>query len=304
MSETLETCDQAISEGSDMSTCSRELADGPMQCDWLDGPMTVKSGPGARPASRSVPLAPSVAARMSATYGLRSSTSSASAALQQSLASRLQALLDSHGSTMFTLTWKAQVTPLRRPICALLASAPRTSGSGCTGWPTATRQDSVRMPSKTFTTKNITLNHAAVLAGWPTTKASDADKGVRTHRGALKELGRKGPGSDLPTMAAASWAIPAARDVKWANSIEHVTTNGSGRMHMGQLPNQAVHLISGATPNGSNAATEKPGQLNPAFSLCFLMGYPVEWLLDAPSSRPQPRYRKPKRGICSAASAC
>lgn len=297
---------------SDQKTCedlpnaisSPASAAGATPFDSPEFQMTDLFGQALAPASRSASPAPSVAARMSATYGLRSSTSSASAALQQSLASRLQALLDSHGSTMFTLTWKAQVTPLRRPICALLASAPRTSGSGCTGWPTATRQDSVRMPSKTFTTKNITLNHAAVLAGWPTTKASDADKGVRTYRGALKELGRKGPGSDLPTMAAASWATPAARDMKGANSIEHVTTNGTGRMHMDQLPNQAVHLISGATPNGSNAATEKPGQLNPAFSLCFLMGYPVEWLLDAPSSRPQPRYRKPKRGICSAASAC
>jgi hypothetical protein len=78
---------------------------------------------------------------MSATYGLRSSTSSASAALAASLASRLPALLDSRGSTMFALTWKAQATPQRRLICRLVASAHRTGDSGSTGWPTTTVQD-------------------------------------------------------------------------------------------------------------------------------------------------------------------
>jgi hypothetical protein len=34
---------------------------------------------------------------------------------------------------------------------------------------------------------------------------------------------------------------PAARDSKGANSSEHVTTNGTGRMHMDQLPNFVEH---------------------------------------------------------------
>jgi hypothetical protein len=85
-------------------------------------------------ASHSALQAPSVAAKMSATYGLRSSGSSESAALQASLASKLPALLDSHGSTMFALTWKMKATPLRRQICQLAARAHPTKDSGCSGW--------------------------------------------------------------------------------------------------------------------------------------------------------------------------
>ncbi len=43
------------------------------------------------------------------------------------------------------------------------------------GWPSATATDSLRHPSLEFTTPNITLNHAAVLAGWPTCKAQNAN---------------------------------------------------------------------------------------------------------------------------------
>lgn len=88
------------------------------------------------PVSHSQPPGLSVAAKMSGTYGLRSSVSSASAILQQSLANRLAELLDSHGSTMFALTWKAIRTPLLRPICQQRASAHRTSGSDFGGLPT------------------------------------------------------------------------------------------------------------------------------------------------------------------------
>ena len=35
------------------------------------------------------------------------------------------------------------------------------------GWPTPTTNDSLRHPSQDFATKNITLNHAAVLANGP-----------------------------------------------------------------------------------------------------------------------------------------
>jgi hypothetical protein len=51
------------------------------------------------------------------------------------LASRLPALLDSRGSTMFALTWKMQVTPLRRLVCRLLESGRRIDGIDSTGLP-------------------------------------------------------------------------------------------------------------------------------------------------------------------------
>ena len=46
-----------------------------------------------------------------------------------------------------------------------------------TGWPTPTRTDAARFPSIEATTTNITLNHAANLAGWPTPRSEVARKG-------------------------------------------------------------------------------------------------------------------------------
>lgn len=121
-------------EATHSATSSPESADGAQPCGLQDGPMTDLFGQALAPASRSARQATSVAATMSATYGLRSSTSSASAALQRSLASRLPALVDLPGGTMWRLTWKAKTTPLRRQICQLHASVDRTHEHASTGW--------------------------------------------------------------------------------------------------------------------------------------------------------------------------
>jgi len=133
---------------------SQASADGPPRCSSPDGPATdlfgqalVRVNPLASPAL-------SVAARMSATYGLRCFGSSESAALQQSLANKLAARLASRGSTMFALTWKAQATPLRRQICRLAASARRTDDSGCGGWPTPSARDWKDSPGMATTGTN------------------------------------------------------------------------------------------------------------------------------------------------------
>lgn len=65
----------------------------------------------------------------------------ASEQLQADLTEALKRRLNGRGSTLYALTWKAQVTPAQRQICALLASARRISDSGCTGWPTPTARD-------------------------------------------------------------------------------------------------------------------------------------------------------------------
>lgn len=94
----------------------------------------------------------------------------------------------------------------------------------------------------------------------------------------MRELDRKGHLDDLPGMAAiAGWATPVA-------GAAHKETTRSKQGIARQTP-------LGTTSSSSNAETEKPGQLNPEF-VCWLMGFPVEWLFAAPLNKAQTRFKK------------
>ena len=164
------------------ATSLPESADGVTPSGLRDGPMTDLFGQEVAHVSLSRPPANSVAARMSATYGLRSSASSASVALQQSLASRLQERLDTLGSTMWQQTWKARVTPQRRVISAHIVSGLRTDGSGCIGWRTPMAADAKDQSCSSQTY----LQDEAKLAAWPTPIKSDG-----TDKRTPRELGFK-----------------------------------------------------------------------------------------------------------------
>jgi len=195
---------------------------------------------------------------MSGTFGRRGTTSSASADLARSLASRLRARTASSGSSLFNLTWKQRVTPSGLSISALRASVRRTSGkdsgllpgtespratplardfkgspdtprdkgrdlsfqANLAHWPTgrATEDNEYQRCGKTGAT-NPTLFGASRLASWPSPTASLADKGVRTLEGAEKEVAR-GKAPDLAAMTSlASWPTPVATEL--GNTLEN-----------------------------------------------------------------------------------
>lgn len=170
-----------------------------MDFDLLDGPTIEKSGPDHALANLSARQAEEKGLLTSGTYGRTGIISSASAALQQSLANRLRARTASVGSTLYKLTWKHRTTPAGRSIPALRAVAPRTSGKGS----------------------------ALSEKGWNTPRGTDGSNG-----------GPNQANGALPADAAlASWVTPSARD--WKDTPGMAIEREDGRSRLDQLPRQA-----------------------------------------------------------------
>ncbi len=153
------------------------------------------------------------------------------------------------------------------------------------GWPTTTATDAVRSPSQDFTTPNITLNHAAVLAGWGTPACQDDNQSRMSPEATAREWDRPGASqSNLAKQAAvlASWATPCARDHFPAHTPEYIAEKKAQGHGMANL-NDQVQMVGparltarGELLTGSCAEMESGGQLNPAHSR-WLMGLPPEW---------------------------
>lgn len=195
--------------------------------------------------------------RTSGIYGPPGSTSSRSESLQRSLESRLQARLSMIGSTLYTLTWKAWVTPSGVSRSRLRASVRRTSETETIGWPTPAARD-YRSESATdeFNERRWThargkpLSAVALLSGWATPNCPRKNDNDNTAG-------------------------------KWYPSKKQK-----------DLDYQALLAASGDTSNGSLVRTASSGQLNPAHSR-WLMGYMAAWDACAPTATPSSR--KPRR---------
>ena len=241
MYETSRTFGQWSLPGTPSAISSPESADGNSPSCEQAGPMIAPCGLVHVHANLSARQAKELGLLTSGTYGRHGSGSSSSADLQRYLASRLPALTRWSGSTLFSLTWKERVTSSGLRICALRASVPRTSGSGFGSWPTPTTTDAIRFPAYEFKTSNVTLNHAAQLAGWVT---------------------------------------PSARDWKDSAGMATERPDGRSRLdqlpRQATLCEPARLTASGEMLTGSHAGMESGGQLNPELPR-WLMAYPIEW---------------------------
>lgn len=282
-------------------TSSRVSVAGPWPLAWLNGQLTLLSGPEAALASRSRKPVEVEAHVILGTSGRSGPSSSRSVDLQRSLESRLRARLEGLGSPLYALKWKHWDMESGEPICAQRGSALRTSGNGSGSWPTpgvfdatnsntpeqwlARQKRNPNMSSSSFPTA-LSVGAQMVEAGWGTPTENQpggtAEQALERKRKAVSEGKQLGVSvTHLVHQAEmAGWVSPTVQDHSRGTKPPRPQDTG--------VPlSQQVGQIS----TGSPAQTASSGQLNPAFSL-WLMGFGAEFLWCAPKDRPAPRFRK------------
>lgn len=241
-------------------------ADGHLRCNSLSGRLIDLFGRALARASHSAPRESARAFPTVGTCGPSLPGSLASAALQSSLANKLQAQMAGFGSPEYSLIWKQWAMPSRVPICAQRARARRISDSDFTGWHTPKATDgSHGGPNQSG---GSLPRDAAVMSGWATPTVRDQRSGKHS-----LETWRKG----ARPLNEQAWRV-----VGWPTATVNDSRNGRNATAV-RMPDSKHHtgttlsdLAFGQTTNGSEVLTANTGALNPAF-VCWLMGYPAGW---------------------------
>ncbi|MDZ4342101.1 MAG: hypothetical protein U1E51_06640 [Candidatus Binatia bacterium] len=216
------------------------------------------------------------------------------------------ALLDTAGSTLFKLTWKARRTPLGRRYLERAASGLRTSGGGCTSLPTpranasTESQEAADIRGARPNKNGDNLDGIAMLATVATPQSFDAnlcerspEQQKRSQAGRAIE-GRNGgaPVNLREQVRLATVATPAQRDYKSNQASEEFYASRWDHPRGKALTEQAQLADSGQAATGGMAGTASGGQLNPAYSR-WLMGLPPVW--DACAVTAMQSYRKSRK---------
>lgn len=209
--------DQMTSKALPNATFSRASQSGPTLSEKLAGQTRDLFGPEVALANLSARQAKDLRLLTSGTYGPPSTTSSKSAALQQSLESKLRAKTQTLGSTLYKLTWKPWVTPSGRSRSRLRASALRTSGIEPTGAaslasarPTPTTRDWKDGAECANVPLNSLLGRVAWLTGWPTPMARDHFPAHKPEYIAAKVAQGHGMANLNDRVQLAGWPTPMA----------------------------------------------------------------------------------------------
>lgn len=135
------TSKRKTSKASRSTTSLPVSAAGRLRSSSPGGPKIGQSGRGVVRAKATPSPASSKRAKTRAISGLHSFGSSASTALQSSLASKLRTRFGTDGSMIYAMTWKEKTTPSGRTYSQLVASTRTTSVNDSGGWPTPRSND-------------------------------------------------------------------------------------------------------------------------------------------------------------------